>query len=273
MNRLWIIAVFISSFGFSQPKKELITVHFDSNSAAISKTEAKQLKLFFSDRNQSITTLQIHGFCDDVGSSESNLALSEKRALAVAGYLKAHFKLSASEIAGKGEIELVSTSEYEIEKERTDHRSVTIAIEYAEKNIEEKPVEEGYKTFGDKLAVGDKVIIDNIIFVSNSKVFEDYDKATAELQKIIAYFQKNPTVEFEINGHVCCISKSFRDAHDRATGLNNLSESRAKSIYDYFVENGIAKERMSHKGYGRQFPRPGLPEKENKRVEIVITKL
>lgn len=273
MNRFWIIAVFVSSFAFGQTKKELVTVHFDSNSAEISKNEAQQLLLFFSNKNAGITTLQINGFCDDVGTADSNLILSEKRAVAVADYLKDNFKLASSAISGKGEKELISTSTDEIKKERAEHRCVTIAITYTEKPIAEKPVNEGYKTLSDELKVGDKIIIENILFIASRKVFDDDEKATAELQKIIAYLQENPTIQFEISGHVCCISKSFKDAHDKDSGLNNLSETRAKRVYDYFVDNGIAKERMSHKGYGRQFPRPNMPEKENKRVEILITKL
>lgn len=273
MTRLWIIAVFMGSFAFSQAKKDSVTIHFDSNSTAISENEAQQLLVFFSNQSQEIATLQINGFCDDVGTADSNLILSEKRASAVADYLKTNFKLAAAAIAGKGEKELTSTSQDQIEKERADHRCVTISIGYTDKTIAEKPTDDGYKTFSDELVIGDKIIIEHLIFKGSSTTFENPEKAEAELTQIIAYFQKNPTIQFEINGHVCCITKSFKDAHDRATGLNNLSESRAKRIYDYLAGNGIAKERMSHKGYGRQFPRPNMPEKENKRVEIVITKL
>lgn len=273
MHRLWIIAVFSCTFAFSQVKKDFITIHFDSNSAVISENEAEQLRLFIADQDRPISALQINGFCDDIGSADSNLILSKERANAVADYLKTHFKPAASIIAGKGEKELTATSPDEIEKERADHRCVTIAIEYTDSTIAKKPLDNGYKTFAEELAVGDKIIIENLIFEAGKTVFANEEKATAELQKIIAYFQKNPTIQFEINGHVCCITQSFKDAHDRTTGLNNLSQTRAKRIYDYLVENGIAKERMSHKGYGRQFPRPNKPEKENKRVEIVITKL
>lgn len=273
MNRLWVIAVLIGSFAFAQAKKESVTIHFDSNSADISADEAQQFWLFFSNQNVAITTLQINGFCDDIGTADSNLILSEKRAYAVADYLKTNFKLSASAIVGKGEKELTSTTPEEIEKERAEHRCVIIAIGYTDKIISQKPANDGYKTFAEELAVGDKIIIENLIFEAGKTAFADQEKATAELQKIIGYFQKNPTIQFEISGHVCCITQSFKDAHDKTTGLNNLSQTRAKRIYDYLVDHGIAKDRMSHKGYGRQFPRPDMPEKDNKRVEIVITRL
>ena len=129
----------------------------------------------------------------------------------------------------------------------------------------------GYKTFDDVLEVGHQIIIENLIFEGSSTDFLDVEKADFELKKIVEYFQKNPNLKFEIHGHVCCISSSFRDARDNNTGLSNLSESRAERIYHYFIDNGIASERMSFKGFGRKFPRKGVKEQENKRVEIVIS--
>jgi hypothetical protein len=54
--------------------------------------------------------------------------------------------------------------------------------------------------------------------------------------------KENPTLEILIGGHVCC----FNDMR--------LSVLRAKTIYDYLVENGIDKSRMKYKGYGLSKP-------------------
>ena len=130
-----------------------------------------------------------------------------------------------------------------------------------------------YKTFSDKLVVGDKIIIKNLLFKGNLTIFEDPEEAIIELEKIVVYLNENPNTTIEIQGHVCCIGSAHSDAHDRFTGKNNLSHTRAQKVYDYLIEKGIAPNRMSHKGYGRKFPIPGGIESDNKRVEILITKI
>jgi flagellar motor protein MotB len=52
--------------------------------------------------------------------------------------------------------------------------------------------------------------------------------------------------------------------------------NRAKFVYDYLIENGIEKERLSYKGYAHTRPKilvENTPEEEqiNRRVEIKIT--
>ena len=54
-----------------------------------------------------------------------------------------------------------------------------------------------------------------------------------------------------------------------------LSENRAKSVYNYLIENGIAKDRLSYKGFGESIPKYTNETKEgrqgNRRTEYVIT--
>ena len=54
---------------------------------------------------------------------------------------------------------------------------------------------------------------------------------------------------------------------------NNLSHTRAQKVFDYLIEKGISPNRMTYMGYGRKFPIPGGIESDNKRVEILITKI
>ncbi len=68
--------------------KGLHTVHFDYDSATLSSNTRKDL----SDnaewiKNNTKVTVQIEGHCDSRGSVEYNLALGERRAKAVKGYL------------------------------------------------------------------------------------------------------------------------------------------------------------------------------------------
>jgi outer membrane protein OmpA-like peptidoglycan-associated protein len=275
----------MGSLAFSQVKKERLPVYFDSNSFEIPQKEANKLTLFFSNQDIRVTSVQIEGFCDDIGTADANAVLSEARANAVADYLKSNFKLIPNKISGKGEIKLDARAIAGVEKTRMNNRRASVFIAYAipEKSIakttlktkakDTSVLDAGYKTFDDTLGIGDKIILKNLVFKASSTAFEDDGKTDSELNKIVRYFLKNPSLNFEIQGHVCCISASFKDARNKNTGLNNLSESRAKRIYDHLSANGISKERMTHKGYGRQFPRTDVEEKENKRVEIVIRAL
>ena len=67
------------------------------------------------------------------------------------------------------------------------------------------------------------------------------------------------------------------DGMDGQTWTSNLSVNRAKAIYDYLIEQGIAASRLSYKGLGntqpKRFPeRTPLDEQANRRVEVRIVK-
>ncbi len=264
-----------SAVGFSQEKNTTIDLYFESGDYEASDKETDKLLYFFSDETIKIKSARIEGFCDDIGSDDSNRVLSEKRAQNVAGLLNSYFQFTPASVTGKGEVLL--DSQIDLEKIRANNRRATVFVSYEniEANTDEKdaPIDEGYKTFEDVLSVGDKIIINRLLFEGSRTSFIDQEESEKELSKIVSYFQNNPSIEFEIQGHVCCITHSFKDARNLETGLNNLSTARAQKIYDFFVSKGIAKNRMTHQGYGRKFPRKGIKESLNKRVEIVITKI
>jgi len=92
------------------------------------------------------------------------------------------------------------------------------------------------------------------------------DEAVAELAKVVKWLQDNPTLHVEIEGHT--------DSIGTAEYNQKLSESRAKSVHDYFVSQGVSASRLSYRGYS--FDRPvatnATPEgrQENRRVELKI---
>ena len=91
-----------------------------------------------------------------------------------------------------------------------------------------------------KLEVGTKIVLNNIFF--------DYDKATikaeseTELKRLIKLLNENPIMKIEISGHT--------DNKGSASYNQKLSESRAKTVVDYLVTNGINQMRLEFKGYG-----------------------
>lgn len=111
------------------------------------------------------------------------------------------------------------------------------------------PEGEGYREFYKEIklksiAVGKSIVLKNIFF--------DFDKATLrdeskpELSRLIALLNDVPTMRIEISGHTD--NKGSDDYNQR------LSESRAKSVVDYLVKNGINAKRLEYKGAGESKP-------------------
>ncbi len=89
------------------------------------------------------------------------------------------------------------------------------------------------------------------------------------LEEDVRMLKANPELRVSIEGH-CDIRGS--DAYNQ-----RLSERRSKSVFDYFVSQGIAPHRMSAIGYGRSRPLvPNTSEEnmyKNRRVEVKIIKI
>jgi outer membrane protein OmpA-like peptidoglycan-associated protein len=275
MTKITLFFLLFTGFIYSQEEQKSLTVYFNSNNFSINLEAETVLNSFFSDEEITVSTIEIDGFCDDIGSLESNKILSLKRANSVAEYLQDNFNLEADSYEGKGEIEVNSSAE-NIDEIRENNRKSIVKVAFSKTPKKITPTllktYSGYKKFEDDLKIGDKILIENIVFKGSLTHFVDDEIAERELSKIVKYLNENSTAEIEIQGHVCCISKSFTDARDIESGKNNLSETRAKKIYDFLISKGISKNRMTHAGFGRQFPIPNTDEMLNKRVEVVIVK-
>jgi outer membrane protein OmpA-like peptidoglycan-associated protein len=88
------------------------------------------------------------------------------------------------------------------------------------------------------------------------------------LNELLAIMKENPTLEIEIQGHICC---EFEPDGQQ----EKLSVQRSKIVYLYLVKNGIESKRLSYHGFGHQFPitleRNEEERIQNRRVEIKIT--
>lgn len=278
MSKSLIIILLFSSLLFGQTKKVSIVLYFQTNSSEISFSDKEKLDTFCLFNSSCAKEIKVSGFCDDVGSDEKNFILSNERAISVADYLKINHELKIDEIVGKGEI-VIDLNQNNIIEQRANNRKVIVEINCSsvlssnkKTTTIEKEISPIYKSFSEKLVTGDKVIMKKLLFLGSLTHYENEEQAEIELQKIVTYLNENPNTSIEIQGHVCCISNSHGDAYDRETKIANLSQTRARKIFDYLVSKGISEKRMTHKGYGRKFPIPGGIESDNKRVEILITK-
>ena len=89
------------------------------------------------------------------------------------------------------------------------------------------------------------VLIDNI--------FYDFDKATLRpesataLDELVALLNENPNVTIELSAHT--------DYKGSAEYNKRLSQRRAESVVRYLTEHGIANERLTPVGYGKEQPK------------------
>lgn len=95
-----------------------------------------------------------------------------------------------------------------------------------------------------KMETGKAYNINNINFATNS--FELSFKPKAILAGFSDFLKTNPTLKVAIQGHT-------DDVGDDAANLQ-LSENRAKAVYEYLVSTGIPAGRLSYKGYGETKP-------------------
>ncbi len=89
------------------------------------------------------------------------------------------------------------------------------------------------------------VLIDNI--------FYDFDKATLRpesqtaLDELVKLLNENPNVTIELSAHT--------DYRGSAQYNERLSQRRAESVVNYLIEHGIAADRLTPKGYGKEKPK------------------
>ncbi len=125
-------------------------------------------------------------------------------------------------------------------------------------------------------SIGQSFVLHTIYFEEGRHVF--VKSSVSPLNAVLGVMKARPTLELEIQGHVCCTDSLATDALDFDTHLFNLSYARAQAIADYLVKNGIARERVqSLAGFGSRrrlvYPEKNLADRNlNRRVEFKILK-
>lgn len=122
---------------------------------------------------------------------------------------------------------------------------------------------------------GETIVLKNLFFVGNSPDLLESSKPT--LPKILKFMQLNPDLKVEIAGHVNVpFAEKGKEIYTmKNTSTWELSENRAKTVYNYLIDNGIASEHLSWKGYGnsqmvKPYARSEADAALNRRVEIRI---
>jgi len=118
------------------------------------------------------------------------------------------------------------------------------------------------------LKKGSKLQFENINFVGDqATILPDSEE---DLNKLLDFLKENENISVEIGGHVN--APGGRNKKE----FINLSEDRAKAVFDHLVSNGIDANRLTYVGYGNsKMIHPGAVSeaqaKANRRVEIIVT--
>ena len=102
------------------------------------------------------------------------------------------------------------------------------------------------------------VLIDNI--------FYDFDRATlrpeskTSLDELVKLLNENPNITIELSAHC--------DYKGSAAYNKQLSQRRAESVVNYLIEKGIARERLTPVGYGKDKPKT-IKKKVAERYEFL----
>lgn len=262
-------------FTLMAKSQKVVSVYFSKNSSDLD-TRSK-LKLDSLSQLKYNAIFKIYGNCDVSGNSITNETLSKKRAFSVDEYLKtrigSHISISTS--LGLGDRKQVndnSTEELSAKNRRVDI--------FVERKLAkgEKIVKKSYASFFakevSKMSVKDTFSLPDVNFYGGRSVW--LPKGQIQIQKLLKILKENPSLEVELQGHICCDYDNF-DGQDFDTKTFNLSYNRANSIKDFLVKNGISANRIKSVGFGHLNPivYPEFSEEDfskNRRVEIVIIK-
>ncbi len=91
---------------------------------------------------------------------------------------------------------------------------------------------------------GASVVLNNVFF--ETAKYDLKESSRAELMKLVSFLEQNPDLRIRLEGH----TDSIGTEQDNQV----LSENRARSVYEFLVENGISKDRLTYKGYGEERP-------------------
>jgi outer membrane protein OmpA-like peptidoglycan-associated protein len=115
------------------------------------------------------------------------------------------------------------------------------------------------------IEVNAAMVLKNIQFEYND--FKLKETSKIELDKVVQILTENPTLHIAINGYTDNVGSNESNLM--------LSTNRAKTVMDYFIEKGIAANRLQYKGFGATKPIASNDTEEgralNRRTELTVT--
>ncbi|HKZ38823.1 MAG TPA: OmpA family protein [Chryseolinea sp.] len=169
--------------------------------------------------------------------------------------------VESDSISGEYLMVLTQGAEYALYVNKRGYLFKSFNFNYSEIN-DFKPIEINIDL--EKASEGSMAILNNIFFDLDK--FDLKPKSIPELQKIIRFMNENLQVHVEVSGHT--------DNTGQAAYNKQLSEKRAHSVYNYLLQKGIAKDRLTPVGFGSEKPIASndseIGRRQNRRIEFRI---
>jgi len=212
-------------------KIEVASVFYEHGKSRIDERKSPGLKQLLEVlKEHKHVVIEVGAHTDASGSAKYNAELSEKRAQAVKKYLeKKGISSSRLKAKGYGESKLLNKCKDGVRCSKDEHAQ--------NRRTEFKVVgQKGFK-------VGDVIKVDNINYELNKSKLDM--KKSRGLAEIIQLLKANK-LSVEIRSHT--------DSKGSSKYNLELSQKRAKAVYDYLVKSGINKHTLKYKGYGESMP-------------------
>lgn len=116
----------------------------------------------------------------------------------------------------------------------------------------------------DVLPLGTKLAMDHVFFISGKATFSRW--SSPALRDWVQVLREHPNLNVQINGHTDDVGSAEENLQ--------LSDDRAKAVYEYFISKGIDKDRLRYKGFGEtrfiSDNQTSEGRRQNRRVELEI---
>ena len=277
MKIIRIIFLLISLNFYSQD--DSLSIFFESAKFDISYNQQVKLERFIAMLDEDkYNGFRMYGYADYVGDYGYNLELSQNRLNEVRKFLNSRGITDEMIIDNIARGELSDKSEDEIGNSKSRRVDIIYAqieiVDVAETEINEQVepqekqiIKEDPKSIDeiDDAEVGTNLILKNLNFKPGTANI--LNKSRPVLEKLLEIMRDNPSMKIEIQGHICCYSPFI--THD------GVAYARAKFVYDYLLNKGVSRYRLSFTDFGasRKLVEPELSEEDrikNRRVEIKI---
>lgn len=264
---LFFILVLLSYKLSSQDIERKYSLYYANDSYELTLQHHLLLDSLKSLEHKELYDVHIKGYTNNIGPEDYNKELSRKRAQNVHDELK--------------EFTIISSMGYgELASEAPDNRRVDVFIHLQKFHVaapDEIVIKPMPKTDSipilakiEQPKIGDRVILRGIRFYPDQDVI--MNESRDALEDLLRFLKKYPNVRFKLMGHICCgdSERPHMDLRNTRTGKTNLSEARAKSVYNYLLKHGISNRRMRYLGMAYRNP-TGKGDDYDRRVEIEIT--
>lgn len=282
-----LVGCLLSCSAIAQNDSLIGKVYFYFDQHKLSHDAANYLRTLENQLEQ-YSSIRLTGRADERGGLAYNDTLSERRIKSVANYLHA-MGIPTDRITSKaalGKRSPLATEETNLSKRRYLNRVVEIwgtpvrhsnepsTLHQRASDPPAAPVTTAVNIQEQIKEGKSNIVLNNLNFEGGRHVLLPSSQPT--LQAIVEVMKNNPQLEVEIRGHICC-SAVNEDGLDIDTGERVLSRNRAREIYQYLINNGIAANRLSYRGMGgsQKIIAEEASEEDritNRRVEFIIIK-